>query len=488
MRYRPVLLLLLILCVFGSAAPITHASTYTVSCSISGNFLVVDNVLKQHNDCVGDATIPAGVTSIQSSAFSNAIELTSVTFEVGSLLTTIGDSAFDGAYNLTGITIPAGVTSIGEYAFNDTYSLAEVTFAPGSQLVSIGRRAFDDAQSLTAIVIPAGVTSIEDLTFSAAIKLASVTFAAGSQLTSIGYHAFEDCFALTSISIPATVTAIGIAPFASTRALTAISVQNGNTNYVSVDGVLFNKSKTQLIAYPAGKTATSYTIPAGVKSINKHAFSYAGLTGITIPPDVTSIGDYAFFYASGLTSISIPAKVTTIGQLAFARMSSLKRVYFLGNKPVIGSDAFFDVIAATAYIRSVATGFPVVGADLAGLTVRVGVYNLIFDTNGGTSLSSGLWLRDVAITAPKSPTRASFYFAGWSTSKSGSTLAFPYLPGTPRDLTLYAKWTTSAPTRTATRTPTRTATRTKTRTATVRVPTSTITVSPSVTNTPTVIP
>jgi len=463
MRYRPVLFLLLILCVFGSAAPIAHASTYTVSCSISGNFLVADNVLKQHNDCVGDATIPAGVTSIQSSAFSNAIELTSVTFEVGSLLTTIGDSAFDGAYNLAVITIPAGVTSIGS-------------------------RAFADVQSLTAIDIPAGVTSIGDRAFSVAIKLASVTFAAGSKLTRIGSHAFDDCFALTSISIPATVTAIGNAPFAGTRALTAISVQNGNTNYVSVDGVLFNKAKTQVIAYPAGKTASSYTIPAGVKSINKHAFSYAGLTGITIPPDVTSIGDYAFFYASGLTSISIPAKVATIGQYAFARTSSLKRVYFLGNKPVIGTDAFWLVTAATAYIRSAATGFPAIGADLAGLTVRVGVYNLIYETNGGTSISSGLWLRDVAITAPKSPTRTSFYFAGWSTSKSGSAIAFPYLPGAQRDLTLYAKWTTSAPTRTATRTPTRTATRTKTRTATMRVPTSTVTVSPSATNTPTVIP
>ena len=420
MRYRPVLFLLLILCVFGSAAPIAHASTYTVSCSISGNFLVADNVLKQHNDCVGDATIPAGVTSIQSSAFSNAIELTSVTFEVGSLLTTIGDSAFDGAYNLAVITIPAGVTSIGS-------------------------RAFADVQSLTAIDIPAGVTSIGDRAFSVAIKLASVTFAAGSKLTRIGSYAFDDCFALTSISIPATVTAIGSTPFAGTRALTAISVQNGNTNYVSVDGVLFNKSKTQLIAYPAGKTASSYTVPTGVKSINTYAFSYAGLTSITIPPDVTSIGDYAFFYASGLTSISIPAKVATIGQYAFARMNSLKRVYFLGNKPVIGTDAFWLVTAATAYIRSAATGFPAIGADLAGLTVRVGVYNLIYETNGGTSISSGLWLRDVAITAPKSPTRTSFYFAGWSTSKSGSALAFPYLHGAQRDLTLYAKWTTSAP-------------------------------------------
>ncbi len=448
---------------FGSAAPIAHAATYTVACSISGNFLVADSVLKQHNDCAGDATIPAGVTSIQSSAFSNAIELTSVTFEAGSLLTTIGDSAFDGAYSLTAITIPAGVTAIGS-------------------------RAFADAQSLTAIVIPAGVTSIGDRAFSVAINLASVTFAAGSKLTSIGSHAFEDCFALTSISIPAMVTAIGSAPFAGTRALTAISVQNGNTNYVSVDGVLFNKAKTQLIAYPVGKTASAYTVPTGVKSINTYAFSYTGLTSITIPPDVTSIGDYAFFYASGLTSISIPAKVATIGQSAFARATSLKRVYFLGNKPVIGTDAFWLITAATAYIRSGATGFPVVGADLAGLTVRVGVYNLIFDTNGGTSLSSGLWLRDVAISAPKAPTRTSFFFAGWSTTKTGSALSFPYLPGTPRDLTLYAKWTTSPPTRTATRTPTRTATRTKTRTATMRAPTHTVTVSPTITNTPTLIP
>jgi uncharacterized repeat protein (TIGR02543 family) len=342
---------------------------------------------------------------------------------------------------------------------------------------------------LTAIVIPAGVTSIGNQSFSVAINLTSVTFAAGSQLTSIGSSAFEDCFALTAISIPATVTAIGIAPFAGTRALTAVTVQNGNTNYVAVDGVLFNKPKTQLIAYPAGKTTHAYTIPAGVKSIQNYAFSYAnGLTGMTIPSEVTSIGDYAFFYASGLTVVTVPAKVATIGQYAFGRASSLKRIYFLGNKPVIGTGAFWLVTAATAYIRSVATGFPAVGADLEGLTVRVGVYSLVYDANGGTALASEIWLRDVAITAPKSPTRASFFFAGWSTTKNGASVVFPYLPGTPRDLTLYAKWTTSAPTHTATRTSTRTMTRTKTQTATKRVPTSTVTVATTVTNTPTVIP
>ncbi len=54
--------------------------------------------------------------------------------------------------------------------------------------------------------------------------------------------------------------------------LTAINVDKNNAVYSSVDGVLFNKKKTELIAYPNAKKDADYTIPDGVKTLSEFAF------------------------------------------------------------------------------------------------------------------------------------------------------------------------------------------------------------------------
>jgi hypothetical protein len=53
--------------------------------------------------------------------------------------------------------------------------------------------------------------------------------------------------------------------------LTSINVDAGNSNYISEDGVLFNKDKTMLIVCPRGKTG-SYTIPNSITSIDEGFF------------------------------------------------------------------------------------------------------------------------------------------------------------------------------------------------------------------------
>jgi hypothetical protein len=99
----------------------------------------------------------------------------------------------------------------------------------------------------------------------------------------------------------------------------AITVDTNNPAFSSVDGVLFDKSKTTLIQYPPAQTGTSYTIPNSV----------------------TTIGDGAFYNCNSPTSVIIGSGVTNIEDSAFSDCLSLTSVYFQGNAPSVGNTVFF---------------------------------------------------------------------------------------------------------------------------------------------------
>jgi len=131
----------------------------------------------------------------------------------------------------------------------------------------------------------------------------------GSTITAIPANAFFYNTGLVSITIPSSVTNIEDYAFVVCTGLTAINVETENTKYSSEGGVLYNKPKTILYTYPAGKAGSSFSIPSGVTSIGNGAFEdCTSLTSITIPGGVTSIGDRAFCSCSSLIGITIPDK------------------------------------------------------------------------------------------------------------------------------------------------------------------------------------
>ena len=297
-------------------------------------------------------TIPNSVTSIGDWAFRNCSGLTSVT--IPNSVTSIGDYAFYYCSGLTSVTIPNSVTTIGDYAFDDcigltspVYNAHVFAFMPTSYsgaytipngIESIAGGAFSYCSGLTSVTIGNSVTSIGSRAFFDCRGLTSVTIP--NSVTSIGESAFYACSGLTSVTIPNSVTSIGGSAFAGCTGLTSINVASDNSNYCSVDGVLFNKDKTTLIQYPGGKQG-AYTIPNSVTSIGSYAFrDCSGLTSVTIPNSVTSIGNWAFRECTGLTSVTIPNSVTSIGNYAFEGCSGLTSVTIPNSVASIGDCAF----------------------------------------------------------------------------------------------------------------------------------------------------
>jgi len=123
-------------------------------------------------------------------------------------------------------------------------------------------------------------------------------------VTSIGNNAFYSCVNLTSITIPNSVKKIELSTCLNCLGLTTINVESENNTYASEDGVLFNKDKSALIRYPAGKTTETYVIPNSVKKIEHFAFlGCKSLTSITIPINTKEFGSFALF-CENLTSIT----------------------------------------------------------------------------------------------------------------------------------------------------------------------------------------
>lgn len=141
----------------------------------------------------------------------------------------------------------------------------------GKPVTVLGEDSFYQKTEMTEIHLPSGIETIEK-------------------------GAFYRCYALMSITIPETVTQIGTDTFFRCSSLQNITVYTENSNYCDIDGVLFNKDKTELIAYPEGKAEMQYTLPNSVTKIDDSAFGYkTNLKIIGIPSSVTELPDYNIF-------------------------------------------------------------------------------------------------------------------------------------------------------------------------------------------------
>jgi hypothetical protein len=293
------------------------------------------------NRYFGDIVIPADVTykehsfkvtSIGESAFAES-DVANVS--IPKTVKTIGNSAFNWCSKLESVTIPDGVTTIGNCAFSGCEKITSITF-PNS-VTSMGFGVFDGCSGITSFSVPEKITLINDNMFRYCSNLTNVTIPEG--VKRIGSKVFQDCSSLPSITIPSTTDSLGINVFDNCTALKEINVNESNGRYCSIDGVLCNKAKNTLIAFPCGKTS-SYTVPESIDTIESSAFAWCtSLTAITLPSGLLSIGDFAFD-GCGLENVEIPGKVSAFGNGAFADCSSLKKVTIDNGVKKVGISAF----------------------------------------------------------------------------------------------------------------------------------------------------
>ena len=331
-------------CVAACADPVVIPSVVNGKpvVGVGGSAFWFDNTLR-------GVQIPASVTTISGYAFggSKATEFSvdplSQHFKSvdGTLMTKDGAEliAYPGGAIATSVTVPTGVTKLRMGSF---YQGPITSVSLPASLEVIDQQAFS-LPGLLTIEIPIAVSVIGEDAFGSSMTAISVaagnpTFRAvggvllkGNELflyprgrtdttyqvpagtTAIGDTAFDRNNALTSISLPISFTSFASNPLRGVSNLESVTVEVGNPNFNTVDGVLFRGSA--LVAYPKGKTGATYSVPAGTTTIGDAAFHSAPtLTTVTLPDSITVLENAAFIYATNLASINLPSGLTTLGQ------------------------------------------------------------------------------------------------------------------------------------------------------------------------------
>ena len=329
-----------------------------------------------------EITIPKGVVSIKENTFEgcdvlqaihvsgenpNYASQDGILYDKGKTTLLRCPQGFSGNF-----TIPENVAAVDNYAFAYCGKLMGVTIT--GNVAGLGKYAFYSCGSLEEISIPGNVKTIGENAFHYCNRIKKIVLEEGVE--AIGPEAFalnnvlDTEIEMEAVLVPSSVTGIGNEAFAG-NALPAINVAQGNKNYVSEDGILYDKNKTIMLTCPGGKIRQ-------------------GKIRIMVPNTVQSIDEDAFDHYSDW-----PKKNVTL----VSYEGSPAQKYALANEMA------FEISGKAPVVKITIT----------------------FAANGGTNmgrekleLTKGKTFKEMALNLPSAKQKG-YSFLGWYTSRTGGT-------------------------------------------------------------------
>ena len=333
-----------------------------------------------------DITTAKNISAIGNSAFSSCTSLKQVLVAEDGAIASIGSSAFNGCTELELFTsspeseksvFPDSIAVIGSSAFNNTSLKDIVITAPASAAAYnvIDPNAFSNCTKLkTADLSTANMTEVKSSTFSGDKALETVTLP--QTVTTISSNAFSECNSLSSINstvkgeanLPEKLKTIGSTAFSNNHNISKVIIPDSadiistnawnsnvkytqtdidkgkydplrefvvgenNANYMSKDGVLYNKDGSELVIYPVRKQDESFTVPDGVEEIRSNAFTGTDLLKyVNVGNDLAKLNANAFNRCAGLRSVNFGSNANVVfDKAAFSSLSSAHKLVFYG--------------------------------------------------------------------------------------------------------------------------------------------------------------
>ncbi|HTO16736.1 MAG TPA: leucine-rich repeat domain-containing protein [Edaphocola sp.] len=204
--------------------------------------------------------------------------------------------------------------------YSQKSKIKEVKISEG--ITEIGRFNFYSINNLSKVILPQTLVYIGANAFQYCKKLDGINFP--SNLRHIDIYSFASCESLKNLIIPNSLQEIEARAFILCSSLDSINVISSNL-FSSEKGVLFNKQRSILICYPAGRKDSTYIIPNNIRTIGNDAFfgnNY--LKTIIISDSVQNIGKTAFSECHGLSIVQLGKSLNEIGYEAFENCPNLK--------------------------------------------------------------------------------------------------------------------------------------------------------------------
>lgn len=293
-------------------------------------------------------TIPASVTSINTTAFSKAYKLREFIVEEGNENFSVRDGILfssETPYILPNVfcgddetwTVPEYITSLPSQFF--AYKTAGTVVIPSTVTEMVSSYLFKNSR-IKEVIIETPFTEIHSYMYNYS-HLEKIVIP--DSVTTIGNNAFSYCDALKEVIIPESVVSIGTTLFANCNSINYLEIRSscpdicnifaspnmyetssgvyldnqisyttwtssletliiaGNDYFTVVDNVLYTKDMKTLVLYPGGIAQNEFTVPEGVTRIEALAFrENDNLTKVILPESLVSIGHKAFYSCAAL--------------------------------------------------------------------------------------------------------------------------------------------------------------------------------------------
>ena len=340
--------------------------------------------------------VPEGITTIGASAFWNNTSVEEIILP--NSLKRLGGDCFYYCTNLKKVNIPSEVWIMGNNPFagcpkleltnESPYFVLEdgilygrdkkdVIYYPinkqakeyvvPSTVSCIGKHCFFDCDNLERIVIHKNVVRFENNPFSGCTKLEVENHSPyyhfengviynkfkttiigclnGSQIdelripetvTSINRNAFWNCKGIKKVVITKNIVRIGYNPFASAENM---YLESESPEIISRDGILYDKTMTNLLCATNRAVGKSYRVPDSVKIINRGVFSGCKDLEQIDFNGVTYIDKSSFTNCTSLKEVYIPDSVTYIGEWVFSYCTGMEKIS-INKKTFVDKNAF----------------------------------------------------------------------------------------------------------------------------------------------------
>lgn len=352
------------------------------SVSLPSNMTSIDNAMFSNCSSLKNINIPENVTKIEESAFYGCSDLE--TINISDKIISIGKDAFMGCTGVTSINvnkdneyytvengillnkektelilypakkadieyiIPEGITKVCNYAFYGCDNIESLGIsATVKEMDSYGIKNMKNIKEINVSADNSYFSSDSGVLFNKAkselisypCKKTDKEYKIPDSVRWV-YNAFYDCNELERIYIPANGY-ITENIFYRCNSLSYIEVDDNNEYCCDVNGVLFNKDKTSVIAYPVNRAEVVYEIPQGVETVGYESFKNCyKLNKVVISDSVKYILASAFENCVDLKEVNISNSVKEIHEEAFINCTSLGKVFIPDTVTYIFKKAF----------------------------------------------------------------------------------------------------------------------------------------------------